>query len=141
MGRPTEPTDEELGERLAAYVKEAREAAGIKSIREAARIAQMVEGSWRNVESGRAVKGDPTQRRWIKPTVDTLHRIADALDVEREEILRIAGTHVTYVNRPDTIRAAATRTIDVSDLSDEAIELLEHHANLLRPSKSKRKRS
>ncbi|KZL33160.1 MULTISPECIES: helix-turn-helix domain-containing protein [Rhodococcus] len=142
MGRPKDESSEEsLALELSAYVRSAREAAGIKSIREGARIAQMAEASWRNVESGQAVKGHPGQRKWLKPTVDTLNRIADALDISREEILKIAGSHVTYVNRPDTIRAAATRTIDVSDLSDADIELLEQYANRMRPNKGKRKRA
>ncbi|MFO0755650.1 MAG: XRE family transcriptional regulator [Byssovorax sp.] len=72
MQRPSEP---EPGERLAANVKQLREARGMTQA-QIAKLADVPRATWANLESGGA-----------NPTLSILHRAAAALQVSLEELV------------------------------------------------------
>lgn len=121
--------DDDAPRALGARIREHRTERGL-SIRAAAKEAGISEGSWRHLESGYPRKDGTV--RWIAPTLDTLHRISFAIGIDVRELRKLAGDHITLPTRDETIRAAATKTLDVSDLSDEDVAMLEQYANRLR---------
>ena len=118
---PSKTGPEELG----AYVRSLRQARKI-SMRRAADLGGMLESVWRYTETGR-LKGD--RRVFFAPTPNTVEGIAKALDVDAEELYRIAGDSLAY--RAPSPRSEV-RTVDVSGLSDADVALVEELVDQLR---------
>ncbi|MFE5877810.1 helix-turn-helix domain-containing protein [Rhodococcus sp. NPDC056506] len=131
-----QPVDDEEPPALAAFIEQARVDAGIRSIREAARIAGVSPAAWQQQERGTVKDG---VRRWPAPTLDTLERIAEAVGVSKAQIRKVAGNHIAHTKRPATISPVGSRSIDVSGLTDEQIELLQQLADSYKSSKGKRR--